>query len=168
MKTIFKYDPINGTITKNGKNAVRFSKDKDAMVVYHEKRLYLATHLIWNIIYNEKVKCIKFKNDDKTDLRLENLFVPDKKEPYKTTKKCKGCKKDVPKENYDKYSNGRLKDKCNECLPIDKSFTANSYEEKRNQHLTAKEVLALAKERESKKKLVRVPIFKGYKLCEVK
>lgn len=34
--------------------------------------------------------------------------------------------------------------------------------------LTPKEVLRIAKEQEAKKKLKRVPIFKGYKLCEVK
>lgn len=35
-------------------------------------------------------------------------------------------------------------------------------------NLTPHEVLAIAKEQEAKKKLVRVPIFKGYKLCEMK
>ena len=34
--------------------------------------------------------------------------------------------------------------------------------------LTPKEVLVIAKEQEAKKKLKRVPIFKGYRLCEVK
>lgn len=34
--------------------------------------------------------------------------------------------------------------------------------------LTPKEVLAIAKEQEAKKKFARVPTFKGYRLCEVK
>lgn len=115
----------------------------------------------------------------------------------KTLRKCAKCKqiKKSNKKNYcdDCLSVGKLT-KCKRCgekkpseectWQVCKQCKSNPKKRGRKESvvkekkmrvdkvikepLTPIEVLAIAKEQEAKKKLKRVPIFKGYKLCEVK
>lgn len=73
----------------------------------------------------------------------------------------------IPKTVF--YVNGNRKDLTLSNLITKKPVKVRNYSVNEDlEKLTPKEVLAIAKEQEAKKKFVRVPTFKGYKLCEVK
>lgn len=76
------------------------------------------------------------------------------------------------KPNYIYFKNKDRKDFRLENLTdtnkVEKVAIEKPKKEVESKVLTPHEVLALAKEQEAKKKLKRVPIFKGYKLCEMK
>ena len=100
-------------------------------------------------------------------------------------KKCITCKEPkINAENYIRLKHGRYSKVCNDCRKVRQEYlnrvkTKPLIIEKRPtvarlpinedlQGLTPKEVLAIAKKQEAKKKFNKVPIFKGYRLCEVK
>lgn len=73
----------------------------------------------------------------------------------------------IPKTVF--YVNGNRQDLTLSNLITKRPIKVRNYSVNEDlEKLTPKEVLAIAKDQEAKKKFVRVPTFKGYRLCEVK
>ncbi len=128
LKELFNYDLRTGIFIRRTNisqckigDIVGYLSKEGYLSARADGRLYQLAHLAWLYTYGEFPESVmKFKNDIKTDLSIDNLFVPRaevEKDQFRICTLC-GIEKEISKYSTRSDNERKRRTMCNDCSTI--------------------------------------------------